>query len=171
MTRIVWEYEHPRRAVWQACLDADQWPIGFDGFSPVPGVKFNSGLFPTLSTEYAGWLECQVITTTEFEYVAVQVVAPKHGGASQTCWELRCHLSDTPGGGTSAVTKICGVNPDDHDERVLLNIVGPLVRWVYAHANDRLNYPDRDITGRLGPHRKTGPNQPGNDHSTGTASA
>ncbi|SKT94182.1 Uncharacterised protein [Mycobacteroides abscessus subsp. massiliense] len=104
MARIVWDYDHPRRAVWAAVLDADQWPLGFEGFEAARGTVFHSGLFPTLTTGYSGWLECEVTEVKEFEHMTIRVVAPKNNVMTQTCWELSSDLHDSIGGGTEELS-------------------------------------------------------------------
>lgn len=139
MAEIVWHFEHPRIAVWEATLNADRWPLRADGFSPVEGAMFTSGPFPALGSEYLGRLDCSVSTLRPHELCVFDVSVPRYAG-SPSQWEIRTEWSDHAGG-TQAITKIHGARPDSHSDRLLTDMLSSVIRWMYGHVDDELNEP------------------------------
>lgn len=77
-------------------------------------------------------------------------------GASATVWEIRSGLTDSDTGGTSAVVNVYGTNVDAPDERILLNILGAVARWIYGRAEKEPGSTERRHTSKKRlPHRLT----------------
>ncbi|MFA4083423.1 hypothetical protein ONA92_17140 [Mycobacteroides salmoniphilum] len=145
---IEWEFRHERAKVWAAIWDADQWPLGVSGFSPVAGTVFVGGPFPTMGTDYVGTLECAVTELVPVKMIAIDVVAPRISGPAST-WEFRSEMFDRDDGGTRAVTTIHGVDPTSRDEKVALGIFTSVASWIYGHASNDLDHPAPRLPGRL----------------------
>lgn len=143
MARIVWEFRQPREKVWMAIMDAELWPVGFVDFSPTAGAKFRSKLIPTAGTNYTGTLLCEVLEAVDFQSLSVRIYAQR-GGAPPTVWEIRSELTDKDTGGTSAVMNVYGTNADEPEERILLNILGAVTRWIYGRAEKDLGSADSE---------------------------
>lgn len=138
MPRLVWEYDHPRESVWAAIMDAELWPVGFVDFSPTVGAEFRSKLIPTAGTTYTGTLLCEVLEAVDYQILSVRIVAPRRDDTPPTVWEIRSELTDRDASGTSATTNVYGTNADDPDERILLNVLGAVARWIYGYAEKTL---------------------------------
>lgn len=147
MVRAIWEFGHPRTQVWEELLDSSRWPVAVPMFQPETGAKFTVGSMPLVGTGYTGALDCEVTEVKRCEMIAVNIFAPKHSGLI-THWQIGGELRDNRDG-TSAITNIYGVDRDDPDQRVLLNVVSWIIVWIYGHAAEDLDHPGRRLPMRV----------------------
>lgn len=103
---------------------------------------------PLVGTGYVGRLDCEVAEVKSHEMISVDAFASRCSGPS-THWRLSGELFDNRGDGTSAVTNIYGVDRDDPDQRVLLNVISWVIVWIYGHAGDDLDHPSRRLPARV----------------------
>lgn len=139
MADVVSVYEYPRIAVWTALIDAVCWPLRASRFEATVGAKFVGGPLPPLSTDYVGWIDCEVLEVIPYELITISISLPRRHGPP-TLWELRCVFFEIDSTDTRVTCSIHGFNQGNHDERMLLGMLRCVLSWIQGHASNALAY-------------------------------